>query len=93
MTYLAGIQISIPEIIWYEPRLVPIQVQVQDWFSCVLCFKKRSLHKSSWIERCLFLAYFLLFRRQRSEVCMEVLITFSESLGAHDSNEPFLDDI
>jgi hypothetical protein len=42
-------------------------------------------------ERCLFLAYSLLFRRQRSEVRMAVLITYSESLRAHDSNEPFDD--
>jgi hypothetical protein len=44
-------------------------------------------------ERCLFLAYSLLFRRQRSEVHMAVLITYSESLRAHDSSEPFPDDM
>jgi hypothetical protein len=44
-------------------------------------------------ERCLYLVYSLFLRRQRSEVCMAVLITYSESLRAHDSNEPFLDDM
>jgi hypothetical protein len=44
-------------------------------------------------ERCLFLAYSLLFRRQRSKVHMAVLITYSESLRAHDSSEPFSDDM
>jgi hypothetical protein len=51
MTYLASIQIFFPEITCYVPRLVPIQVQVQDWFGSVLYFKDRSLHRLSWIER------------------------------------------
>jgi hypothetical protein len=38
-------------------------------------------------------AGFLLFRRQSSKVCMEILIMYSESLQAHDSNEPFSNDM
>jgi hypothetical protein len=93
MFYFAGIQIFFLEIAWHETESFPIGVQVQDWFGSVLCFRDGSLHRFSWIERFLFLAYSLLFRRQRSEVCMVVLITYSNSLRTHDSNEPFPNDM
>jgi hypothetical protein len=44
-------------------------------------------------ERCLYIVYSLFLRRNRSEVRMAVLITYSESLRTHDSNEPFPDDM